>query len=178
MRENNRIFNLTAAGMFTAVLAVCAWVSVPSAVPFTLQTFAVFLAAGLLGAKYATLSVLCYIAIGAAGLPVFSGFGGGLGVLAGPTGGYIIGFVPAVFVAGWLYDRLKKRGIILKTAAFACGLIICYAFGTAWFMLLHANGKGVAAALTVYVLPFIFPDAVKLFAAAAVCQSVGKRFKN
>lgn len=83
---------------FAAVITVCAWISVPAAVPFTLQTFAVFLAVGLLGGKRGTIAVAVYILLGAVGVPVFSGFNGGLGALLGITGGYILGFLAAAAV--------------------------------------------------------------------------------
>ena len=77
--------------LFTALMAVCAWITIPFAVPFTMQTFAVMLAAAVLGTRRALLSLILYLALGTVGIPVFSGFTGGFGVLAGPTGGYLIG---------------------------------------------------------------------------------------
>ena len=80
-------------GLFAVVIAICSWISIPTVVPFTLQTFAVFLAVAILGGKRGTLSVIVYVLLGADGLPVFSGFKGGFGVLLNTTGGYIIGFI-------------------------------------------------------------------------------------
>ena len=80
-------------GMFAALMAICSWISIPTTVPFTLQTMGVFTAVGLLGGKRGTTAVLVYILMGAIGLPVFSGFTGGMGILFGSTGGYIIGFL-------------------------------------------------------------------------------------
>ena len=89
--------------MFSAILAVCSWISIPAAVPFTLQTFGVFLAVGVLGGKRGTLTVLTYILMGMIGVPVFAGFSGGIGCLLGSTGGYIIGFLfSAIFM--WLME--------------------------------------------------------------------------
>ena len=88
-----RVVDLTYMAVCAALIAVCSWISIPAAVPFTLQTFAVFCVLGLLGGKRGTVSILVYILLGAIGLPVFSGFNGGIGALLGTTGGYIIGFI-------------------------------------------------------------------------------------
>ena len=77
--------------MFACLMTICAWISIPGQVPFTLQTMGVFLAVGLLGGKRGTLAILVYVLMGAVGLPVFSGYQGGLARLAGPTGGYLAG---------------------------------------------------------------------------------------
>ena len=89
-------------GLFAALLAICSWISIPTTIPFTLQTMGVFLAVGLLGGKRGTISILLYLLIGAVGVPVFSGFKGGIGALAGPTGGYLIGFVGTALIM-WLF---------------------------------------------------------------------------
>ena len=148
----------------SAVIAVCAWITIPLAVPFTLQIFGVFMALRLFGGKKGTLSILVYIALGAVGLPVFSGFQGGIGVLAGPTGGYIAGFL----LMGALYWALEKylRGPILPEAVLLVGLIVCYTFGTAWFCtVMNGRGREVTffSGLGTCVLPFILPDLAKLF---------------
>ena len=84
--------------VFAVIMAVCSWISVPYVVPFTLQTFAVFLAVGVLGGKRGTLAVLIYILLGCVGLPVFAGFSGGIGVVLGSTGGYIVGFLSSSII--------------------------------------------------------------------------------
>ena len=86
-----RTVDMAYIALFAVVMAVCAWISIPAAVPFTLQTFGVFLAVGLLGGKRGTLAVLIYLLLGAVGIPVFAGFNGGLGYMLGATGGYIVG---------------------------------------------------------------------------------------
>ena len=85
--------DLTLIAVFAAVIAVCAWISIPAAVPFTLQTLGIFLAVGLLGGRRGTISVGVYLLLGAVGAPVFSGFNGGIGYLLGATGGYLLGFL-------------------------------------------------------------------------------------
>ncbi|MBP5250511.1 MAG: biotin transporter BioY, partial [Lachnospiraceae bacterium] len=110
MKKNDKsaIVNMIFIAMMAAIMAVCAWITIPAAVPFTLQTFAVFLAICVLGGKNGTIAVFVYILLGAVGLPVFSGFKGGVGVLLGNTGGYIIGFLFSALVM-WLLEGIFGR---------------------------------------------------------------------
>ncbi len=150
-----------------ALMAVCSWISVPSIPPlppFTLQTFAVFLVVLLLGGQCGFYAVLTYLLLGAAGLPVFSQFTGGVGILLGTTGGYIIGFLFIALLYWALEGFIAGKGI-RKIAVLVLGLIVCYAFGTAWFMLIYTRQSaaiGLGTALGWCVLPFILPDLVKL----------------
>ena len=157
-------------GLSAALLAVCAWISIPTTVPFTLQTFGVFCVLSLLGGKRGTLAIVVYVLLGLVGLPVFSGFRGGAGALFGTTGGYILGFI----LSGLIYLALerffkscenKKRAALLELCAMVAGLLLCYAFGTMWFMTVYAKNTGaigLGAALSWCVVPFVLPDAVKL----------------
>ena len=125
-------------GLFACLMAICAWISIPGQIPFTLQTMGVFLAVGLLGGKQGTLAVLVYVLMGAVGLPVFSGFTGGIGRLLGATGGYIIGFLASALLM-WALEKVlgeKKWGLALSMLL---GLIACYAFGTAWFLVVYTT---------------------------------------
>lgn len=154
-------------GLCTALMAICAWITIPAAVPFTMQTFAVFLTTGLLGGKRGTIVVLVYLLLGAVGLPVFSGFAGGLGYMMGVTGGYLIGFV-FIGLIMWLFEKL--RGFDRKTLiiSMVLGLIACYAFGTAWFIIVYTRNTGsigVLSALSMCVFPYIIPDAAKIMLA-------------
>ena len=136
--------------IFTALMAVCSWISIPTAIPFTLQTMAVFLAVGLLGGKRGTLAVTAYVLLGAVGAPVFANFSGGIGILLGQTGGYILGFIGSALVM-WAMERFlggKLWGLGLNMLL---GLLVCYAFGTAWFMVVYpmgGEGVGLWTALT------------------------------
>lgn len=166
---------LTRTALFCAMLAICSWISVPFDPPFTLQTFAVFFCAGLLGGKQAFAAVLCYLALGAAGVPVFAGFRGGIAQLAGPTGGYLIGFLPAVSSVSLLPKKLPLYVRML------CGLLVCYAFGTAWYCLLYvrdAGIHGIGTALLRCVLPFIPFDLLKLFLASKATSATEKQLKT
>ena len=171
-RSSLSISDLTLIALFTAVIAVCSWISIPAAVPFTLQTFAVFLATGLLSGKRGTLTVLVYILLGAIGVPVFSGFTGGIGHLLGPTGGYIIGFIFSALVM-WFAENRFGKSLKVLAASMVIGLIVCYAFGTAWFMAVYTKETGEIGLMTALgwcVFPYIIPDAVKIALAVILCR--------
>ena len=157
-----------------ALMVICSWITIPAAVPFTMQTFGVFLSIGLLGGKRGTTAVLIYLLLGAVGLPVFSGFTGGIGHMFGATGGYIIGFLFSALVM-WLIERLRGRSIKTLISSMIAGLIICYAFGTAWFMAVYAKSTGsigIMTALTWCVLPYVIPDACKIALAAVLTRRI------
>ena len=150
-----------------ALITVCSWITVPFIVPFTLQTFAVFTVVSLLGGRKGCLSILVYILLGAVGLPVFSGFKGGVGVLVGTTGGYIIGFIFIALIYRF-FEKIKGEGLPslpFRIMSMVLGLIVCYAFGTAWFMVVYTHNTGavdITTALGWCVIPFIIPDLLKL----------------
>lgn len=156
--------DLALCALFAALIAVCAWISIPATVPFTLQTFAVFAALGLLGGKRGTVSIAVYLLLGAVGVPVFSGFQGGVGALLGTTGGYLLGFLLAALIVWGMEARFgDKTGVFILAAVL--GMIICYAFGTAWFLVVYARTKGAVSLATVLgwcVVPFLLPDAAKI----------------
>ncbi|MGN0267324.1 MAG: biotin transporter BioY [Lachnospiraceae bacterium] len=161
--------------MFAVVIAICSWLSVPATVPFTMQTFGIFLTVGVLGGKRGTLSVLVYLLLGIIGIPVFSGFTGGIGRLLGTTGGYIIGFLFSALVM-WAMEQFlgKKRWVL--ACSMLLGLIVCYAFGTVWFMLVYANTSGqigLWTALGWCVFPYMIPDLIKIALAMVLCKKLG-----
>lgn len=163
--------------LFACLMAICSWISIPGEVPFTLQTMGVFLAIGLLGGKRGTIAVLVYILMGAVGLPVFSGFAGGIGRLVGVTGGYIVGFLASALVM-WAMEALLGRKEWVLIVSMVVGLLVCYAFGTAWFMILYTSSKGaitLGAVLGMCVIPYIIPDALKIVV-ALVLTRILKRF--
>ena len=158
--------------IFAVTIAICSWISIPTTVPFTLQTFAVFLAVGVLGGRRGTFAVLVYILLGAVGLPVFAGFSGGLGALLGTTGGYIIGFLLSALLY-WAMTRALGEKTPVMVAAMVLGLIVCYAFGTVWFMTVYARNSGaigLGTALGWCVFPFIIPDLVKIALAVGLTR--------
>ena len=166
---------MTRIALCAALLAPCAWLSVPTQPPFTMQTFGVFLTLLLLGAKDGTMAIGLYILLGALGVPVFSGFNGGMGALMGPTGGYIVGFLLICLIFGLLCG--KGAGLWLKALALLLGLAVCYAFGTLWFVKVYGDMKGpisTLSALSMCVFPFILPDLAKL----ALALWAGKRLEK
>ena len=172
--------DLCLMAMFTALMAVFSWISIPAPaplVPFTLQTFGIFIALELLGGKRATLSILCFILLAAVGAPVLAGFSGGLGVLFGSTGGYILGFLlmGAIY---WLVESQLGKALWVRIVSLLAGLLLCYAFGTIWFTVLYSrdNGNiGIGTALLWCVVPFLLPDLAKLALAFGIGNAVRKR---
>ena len=166
-------------GMFAVIIAICSWISIPTTVPFTLQTFAVFCALGLLGGKRGFFAVLVYVILGAIGIPVFAGFSGGFGVLTGSTGGYIIGFLLSA-AAYWIITKVFGTKLPVVIISMVIGLALCYTFGTAWFMIVYARSSGaigLATALGWCVIPFIVPDLVKMALAIVISNRVSKHVK-
>ncbi|MDR2156296.1 MAG: biotin transporter BioY [Clostridiales Family XIII bacterium] len=164
--SRNRLYSLILCALFAALTIVGSIIQIPlpfTVVPINLALLSVYLAGGLLGAKYGCLSQAIYILLGAVGLPVFSGFQGGLGTLAGPTGGYIIGYAAAAFVVGAIVGAVKTPPVWKLIGALLAGLIACYTLGTAWFMI--SAKTTFAAALFLCVIPFLVGDALKITAA-------------
>lgn len=164
--------DLVLTAQSAALMAVCSWISVPAAVPFTMQTFGIFLSVGLLGGKRGTAAVAVYLLLGSAGLPVFSGFTGGIGHIMGPTGGYLMGFLFSAIVM-WLAEHFFGRSMRVLVLSMIAGLAVCYAFGTVWFVVSGAKGSGGVGfmeALSLCVIPYIIPDAVKIALAAQLTR--------
>ncbi len=169
-------YDIVYVGLFAVLIAICSWISIPATVPFTLQTMGVFLAVSILGGRRGTLSVLVYILLGAVGIPVFAGFTGGIGILLGNTGGYIIGFLLSA-LAMWGMEKLAGNGWGVQLVSMLIGLLICYAFGTVWFMVVYTRGNGpvsLAAVLGWCVIPFIIPDLIKI----AIAMLIGPRIRK
>ena len=178
MKQSQSIRDMVYIALMAALIAVCAWISIPAGdVPFTLQTLGVFCAVGLLGGKRGTAAVLLYLLMGAVGLPVFSGFTGGPGRLLGVTGGYLVGFV-FTGLTYWLVTALAG----IRTWSMALGMVLgsaaYFAFGTVWYVAVYARGSGpigFGAALMKCVAPYVVPDLVKIALALAMSRSVGRR---
>lgn len=171
--------DIVVVALSTAIIAVCSWISIPLTVPITLQTFAVFAVAGLFGAKRGTLSVLVYILLGAIGVPVLAGMQGGFDKIIGSTGGYILGFIFIALIVGLVSDKFNRK-LVPLAIAMLLGLLVCYVFGTAWFMFVYARSTGPVGLGTVMgwcVIPFILPDCAKIVCALIVSNRVGKYVK-
>lgn len=161
---NTTVRNMARCALFTALLCVCSWIAIPlPPISLTLQTFGIFLALGLLGGKWGSAACLTWLLLGAAGLPVFSGFRGGLGMLLGTTGGYLWGFLLTCLVY-WLMTTLF--GGKARILAMILGLLCCYGCGTVWYSFGYLNGAAsLLPALAQCVLPYLLPDAIKLLLA-------------
>lgn len=166
--QKKKIYSVALSALFAAVTAICALITVPAPVPFTLQALGVFTATAVLSAKYSIASVCAYILLGAVGLPVFSGFSGGPGVLFGPTGGFIFGFILIPVIYGLLSRFFSGKSRWLYMLA---GLLACYAAGAAWYTV-YTGADSFVSVLTVTVLPFILPDILKLFVALKVADAL------
>ena len=158
---------MTRCALFTALLVVCAWISLPlGPLVISLQSFGLFLALGTLGGRRGSICVGLYLALGAVGLPVFSGFGAGLGTLLGPTGGYLWGFMAAAL----LYWVLEKR--LPGWLNMAVSMALCYACGTIWYLI--AFGGGIFPVLLLCVVPYLLPDGIKIALALLVSKRLSK----
>ena len=174
MTNKFKTIDMVYIAVFAVLIAICSWISIPTTVPFTLQTFAVFLAVGVLGGKRGSLSVLIYILLGAVGIPVFAGFSGGFGVLLGQTG-----FLFSALLM-WLMEALLGKKTWVLGLSMVLGLIVCYAIGTVWFMVVYARNSGAVGLATVLgwcVIPFIIPDLIKIVLALALSKRLGKALK-
>lgn len=154
-----------------ATLTLCAWIAIPTPVPFTMQSMAVLTVAALLGPKAGCACVAVYLLLGAVGMPVFSGFRGGVQTLLGPTGGYLIGFLLCAFLTGLISQKGRSRHTL--AAGMALGMLACYGFGTAWYAIGYGAGN-VAAILMTCVVPFLLPDVLKLMLSLFLVRRIQK----
>lgn len=171
MKKTN-LFEMMLCSLFAALTIVFSQISIPiGPVPINLATLAFFLAGGVLGSVWGAASQALFALLGLAGMPVFAGFRGGPGVLAGPTGGYIISYIAGAFLIGILCEHFGREA--WKLLVFnILGLALCYAMGTAWFVVV--TGKNLAGALALCVFPFLPGDAVKIAAAAALVPRLAR----
>lgn len=156
--------------MFSAIMAVCSWISVPTTIPFTLQTFGVFATMLILGGKKGFFAVLVYILLGAVGLPVFSGFSAGISALTSYSGGYIWGFL-ALALTYWGAEKISGK-IIVQVISLVIGMALCYLCGTLWFM--HVTKSTFVYGLSACVVPYLPFDALKMICAVGISVRVKK----
>lgn len=174
--NRNKTYDMVCIAIFAVLMAVCSWISIPTTVPFTMQTFGMFLTVGVLGGKRGTLAILIFILLGAVGIPVFAGFTGGLGILLGTTGGYIIGFLFSGLVM-WAMEKLIGRKTWALALAMVSAMVVYFTFGTVWFMAVYAKtagSVGLGAVLGWCVVPFIIPDILKMILALMLSGRIGK----
>ena len=172
MMKNNEIRKYLVTAVMAAVIAVLSPFSVTipiSPVPISLATLGIYFSAYILGAKYSAISVVIYVLLGIIGLPIFTGFTGGIGKIMGPTGGYIISYVFLAIIAGTIIEKNYENIIICFLGMFV-GTIILYIVGTLW--LAFVTNMTFEAALLAGVVPFIPGDVVKMLMACMVGSKV------
>ncbi len=164
---------VTLCAVFAALIALFSWISFPiGPVPINLALFAVLLCGGVLGGKTAIAAVGVYILLGAVGVPVFSGFSGGISRLLGPTGGYILGYLPAAYLAGMSQDDKSVRQGMHRILLMTLGVISCYFSGSLWFSVLRK--ASIWDTLCLCVFPFLPGDALKAAAAAGIVPHINR----
>lgn len=158
--------------VFAALLAVCGWIAVPfGGSAFTLQTFGVFLTLGLLGGKWGCVAIVVWLTMGVAGLPVFTGLRGGFGVFMEISGGYLAGFLVAALLF-WLLT-FQKASSLRIAMAMAAGMVVCYGCAVAWYGIAYQGS--LLEGVSLWVLPYLAPDAMKIVLAFLLTQRL-KRF--
>lgn len=173
VRDVSRTRNLVVSALLAALLAASAWIAIPTgAVPVTLQVFIVLLCGLLLPLSWASVPVVVYVVLGAIGVPVFSGAVGGLGVLVGPTGGYILGFVVAAPIVAAV--RTGMRGRAPDTIGDAIGVLfgLAFIYSLGWLQLTIVMGLSPVEGLLAGVFPFIALDAIKGVVAVLVARAL------
>lgn len=179
-KKKFKTIDIVYIGLFAALIAVCSWISIPLTVPITLQTMAICLVAGLLGAKRGTITTVIYILLGLVGVPVFASFSSGPAALLSPSGGYIIGFIFTALIVGIVSDKAKGKMLPL-IISMVIGILVCYVFGTAWFAVVYAKQNEAAATLKDIlgwcVIPFLIPDAIKIVVASILTNRLKKFIK-
>lgn len=174
-----RTFNLktmVSIALVTAVICVVSPFSLPiGPVPISLSLFAIYIGLYILGWKLGTVSILLYILLGLVGVPVFSNFSAGPAKLFGPTGGYIVGYIFVGIIGGLFLDKFRK--IYMDVIGLVLALLVCYAFGTLWFVTIM-DGYTIVKALSVCVFPFIPGDIIKIALAVAVGPILRKQISK
>ena len=163
---------LTLSALLCALCAVLSQLQIPlPPVPVSLSLLGVHLCGALLGSRWGIAAVGCYVALGAVGVPVYAGFAGGISVLLGPTGGFLLGYMLCAWIVGHFTQRLglSRKNLVLSMTA---GTLACYAAGTAWFS--FATGTNLAGSLSSCVFPFLPGDALKILLAASLCLRMQK----
>lgn len=176
MKMNSKVHTLTGCALMAAAMCALCPLSIPiGPVPVSLSILVIMLTVYLLGTRNAAISYIVYLLLGAVGMPVFSGFQGGLAKLAGPTGGYLIGFLPMLIISG-LFIHKSKGNLLMSLLGMVIGVAVDYVFGTVWFVLMMKCDVGHALAVCVY--PFIAVDLAKIVVAALFGTVVHKALQQ
>ena len=180
----DKSYNIVLAGVSAALITVCAWISIPvGTVPVTLSTLAIFLILMSEGFKRGLNAIIVYLCLGLIGIPVFSQFKGGPAVLIGPTGGFLIGYIPMAIVFALLVrafgvsNMTGPKKTVFNFISAVLSEAVLYLFGCVWLSLISGN-RDVMKLLSACVLPFIIPDIVKILTASLVSQRLSKYIKQ
>lgn len=167
---NEQLHKMVYASLMAALIAAGAYIAIPiGPIPIVLQNLFVILTGLLLGSRWGLAGILVYLLAGICGLPVFAGGTGGIGKFIGPTGGYLLGYIPAVYLIGVISERSQRRMWLDAVAAIA-GSVIVYCFGVSWLKVV--SGMTLAKAMTVGMYPFLIGDVVKIAAAVVIAKSL------
>lgn len=177
MKNPTKTYRLALIGVMTAILCILGPLSIPlpfSPVPLSLTNFAILLAVFLLGWKWGTVSCGIYLLLGLVGVPVFSGFSGGMAKLLGPTGGYLVGFLLLAVISGLFVEKFEQARLPVAVGM-ALGMLVDYLFGTLWLAILMKLSFG--QALMMGVVPYLAGDAVKLIIALLLGSALRRRLQ-
>lgn len=175
MRESSTV-KYTMCALFVAFISICSQIAIHiGMVPISMSLLAVFLAGLFLGTKYGTLSVIVYILLGITGIPVFAGAKGGLAIILGPTGGFLVGYILCVVIVGFVADRFNKQKIFI-VLGMVVAVITCYIAGVLWFSIITENGF--YRSLKLCVIPFIPGDIIKIFISIIIYYKIKPRLND
>lgn len=178
-KRQEKTRDLVYISVFAVIITICSWISIPTAIPFTLQTFGIFLAVGILGGRRGTAAVCIYLLLGIFGVPVFAGFTGGIGIIMSTVGGYIVGFLFTALTM-WGMEQFFGRSRVVLALSMVIGLVVCYAIGTLWYMIVYTHNTGTVGLWTVLwwcVFPFLLPDSIKIVFALYLTERLKKIMK-
>lgn len=174
MKNKNQITkSIALISMFLSILIICSWITIPFTIPFTLQTLAIFCIILLTNIRVSLVIIILYILLGMLGFPVFGSFQGGIGIILGPTGGFIIGFIPMIITSSILKYIIKEKKFYF--ISLFIGLIVCYTFGSIWYYYLYKLKSNFYDVLLVSVLPFIIPDIIKILISILIVNRINKK---
>lgn len=174
--NNSKTKKLTIAALFSALTAVLSQIYILiGTIPINLALLSIFLSGAILGWKLGAVSQLVYVLLGLVGVPVFAGFSGGFGIVIGPTGGYIVGYIIAALLTGIIAEKIRGNRYIVLTIAMLVGLSACYVLGTAWFM--YVTATSLKSAISACVAPFILWDLLKIVFAVMLSVRLKKVLK-
>lgn len=175
--KNSKIYDMTLIGLMAAIICIVAPFSVPlsfTPVPISLANLAIYISAGILGSKKGSVSVIIYLLLGAVGVPVYAGWTAGFQRIAGPTGGYLIGFIFIALITGFFIEKFEGK-LYMYAAGMILGTLVCYLIGSAWLSM--EMKLSFSKALLLGVIPYIPGDAVKIVLASILTYSLRVRLR-